>query len=421
MRRRFHVERNGLLQRTILLLHGRIARLSMISLERYVAVLSSAEVRRLFAASVLGRLPIGITGLAVLLLVQSSTHSFGQAGAATAGYVCGLAAVAPALGRWIDRRGPRTALLICGLSFPAALVALVAAVHHQIHGWVTVTLAAAAGAAFPPISVCMRTYFRQRLADDRLLAAAYSLESVLIELVFIAGPMLVAIIVATASPAVAVLSAAVCGGAGALLFRASPALRDWVGSPRPRPGLLGPLAEPQFIILIAVILCYAMAFGLLEIGITAYAAEQGRPALAGVLLGLMSSGSALGGLAYGSRSWRFPLQRQFAAILAIMGLGLAALALPWGPWTFAALSIVAGVVMAPALIMQSMLVGKAASAGNVTEAFTWSTSALLGGIGVGLVGGGALLELWPSPAAFIAAAFAALAAAGAGRFALRTR
>jgi len=393
----------------------------MISLERYVTVLSSGEVRRTFAASVLGRLPIGITGLAILLLVQSSTQSFAQAGAATAGYVCGLAAVAPALGRWIDRRGPGTALLICGLSFPTALVALVAAVHHQTHGWVTVTLSAVAGAAFPPISVCMRTYFRQRLADDRLLAAAYSLESVLIELVFIAGPMLVAMIVATASPALAVLFAAICGGAGSLLFRASPALRNWAVAPRPRGGLLGPLAEPQFITLIAVILCYAMAFGLLEIGVTAYAAEQDRPALAGVLLGLMSTGSALGGLAYGSRSWRFPLQRQFAAILALMGLGLAALALPWGAWMFAALTVAAGVVMAPALIMQSMLVAKAAGAGNVTEAFTWSTSALLGGIGAGLVAGGALLEVWPSPAAFAAAAGAALAAAAAARFALRTR
>jgi hypothetical protein len=265
----------------------------------------------------------------------------------------------------------------------------------------------------------MRTYFRKRLADDRLLAAAYSLESVLIELVFIAGPMLVAIIVATASPALAVLFAAACGGAGSLLFRASPALRAWTVAPRPRAGLLGPLAEPQFITLVAVILCYAMAFGLLEIGITAYAAEQDRPALAGVLLGLMSSGSALGGLAYGSRSWRFPLQRQFAAILALMGLGLAALALPWGPWTFAALTVVAGVVMAPALIMQSMLVAKAAGTGNVTEAFTWSTSALLGGIGAGLAAGGTLLEVWPSPAAFAAAAGAALAAAVAARFALR--
>ena len=38
---------------------------------------------------------------------------------------------------------------------------------------------------------------------------------------------------------------------------------------------------------------------------------------------------------------------------------------------------IAGVVMAPALIIQSMLVAKTARAEQMTEAFTWSTSALL--------------------------------------------
>ena len=393
----------------------------MISLERYAAVLSSREISRIFLASIVGRLPIGITGLALLLLVQSSTQSFGQAGAATAGYVIGLASVAPVLGRWIDRRGPRPALLGCGLLFPAALVAVVAGVAQQVPAWVIVALSAAAGATFPPISVCMRTYFKQRLADEQLLTAAYSLESVLIEVVFIAGPMLVAILVALASPAVAVLFAAACGSAGALLFRASAALRSWRTLPKSPAGMLGPLTDPRFSILITIVLCYAMAFGLLEIGITGYATERGRPALAGVLLGLMSTGSALGGLAYGSRSWHFPLDRQFAAMLAIMGVGLATLALPWDPWMFAVLSIAAGIVIAPALIMQSMLVAKIARPAHVTEAFTWSTSALLGGIGLGLVAGGALLELSPSPAAFAAAACAALTAALAGKLALRRR
>ena len=79
---------------------------------------------------------------------------------------------------------------------------------------------------------------------------------------------------------------------------------------------VGPLAEPGFLALIGVVLCYSIAFGLTEIGLTAYATEAGMPALAGVLLGLMSAGSAFGGLAYGSRNWRMPLARQFAAMLS---------------------------------------------------------------------------------------------------------
>jgi len=338
----------------------------MISLERYVALFSERDLRNIFLASVLGRLPIGLTGLAVLLLVQTSTGSFARGGAAAACYVAGLAAVAPAIGRVIDRYGPRRILLACGLLFPAALVALVAAARLGAP-LSTIAFAAAAGASFPPITVCMRTYFRQRFGDDALLAAAYSAESVLIEIVFIVGPMLVALFVAFASPAMAVWFSALCGFAGTFLFLRSPALRAWRIEVHTTASLLGPLADGRFVRLVMMVLCFATAFGLMEIGVTAYATEAGDAALAGVLLGVMSAGSALGGLAYGSRGWHYPLARQFATALAAMSAGLAVLALHWGPWLFAAWCVVAGVAMAPALIIQSMLVAKTAKAGAGTS------------------------------------------------------
>jgi MFS family permease len=386
----------------------------VISLDRYAALLRSREMRKTIAASLLGRLPIGITGLGILLLVQSATQSFARGGAATACYVIGLAAAAPVLGRLIDRYGPRSTLIACAIAFPAALVALVLAVERQSSPLLILALAAGAGATFPPITVCMRTYFRQRLGDDPLLAAAYSLESVLIEMVFIVGPMLVALFVALASAAMAVMFAAASGCAGTLLFLRSPSLRTWHVVPRTARSFLGPLGERGFVPLIGVIVCYSTAFGLLEIGLTAYATERGTPALAGVLLGLMSAGSALGGLAYGSRNWHVPLVRQFALMLALMGAGLAVLVVPWSPWPFAMWSTFAGVVMAPALIIQSMLVATTARQEHMTEAFTWSASALLSGVGIGFAAGGVLLEYFRSPTVLAAGAVAALlAAAGA--------
>jgi predicted MFS family arabinose efflux permease len=158
------------------------------------------------------------------------------------------------------------------------------------------------------------------------------------------------------------------------------------------------------------------AFGFLEVDLTAYAIEQASAAFAGVLFGLMSAGSALGGVAYGSRGWHFPLARQFAAALALTALGLAILALRWQPWMFAALSVVAGIAIAPALIIQSMLVTKNARAEHSTEAFTWTTSALLAGVGIGLTTGGTMLEWLPASAALGAGAVAALGAAVCARF-----
>jgi predicted MFS family arabinose efflux permease len=137
-----------------------------------------------------------------------------------------------------------------------------------------------------------------------------------------------------------------------------------------------------------------------------------------VLLGVMSFGSAVGGLVYGGRTWHAPLGRQFAAALALMSAGLGVLALGWTAWALAALCVLAGVAMAPGLIIQSMLAARIARAEHATEALTWTTSALLSGVGIGLAVGGALLERYSSQAALAAGAVAALLAAAGARFLL---
>lgn len=382
----------------------------MISLAPYAELLARPHLRGTVIASVIGRLPIGIAGLSILLLEQTASGSFIRGGAASAAYVVGLASVAPLLGRIIDRSGPNRVLLWCAGAFPAALVALVLAAKGGAGVALTFALAFAAGANFPPITVCMRTFLRRELGEEPILAAAYSLESVLIETIFIVGPMLVALFLAFESPAAAVLFAALCANIGTLMFLRSPALNGWRIEPRANTTLFGPLAERGFLPLLAVVLCYSSAFGLVEIGITAYATEAGHPALAGVMLGLMSAGSVAGGLTYGSRGWRLPLARQFAVTLFMMGAGVALLALAANAWLFALLSVLAGVVMAPALTIQSMLVAKTASSQHATEAFTWSSTGLLCGVGFGIAAGGWLIERWSSNATFIAAAIAALSA-----------
>jgi MFS family permease len=391
----------------------------VISLSRYSALLERPELRQTIVASVIGRMPIGILGLAILLATQASSGSFGIAGAVAACYLAGLAMTAPVLGRLIDRSGPATVLFFCACAFPTALIALVVALRLEAPQWTAFVFAAFAGACFPPITVCLRTFMRQRLADEAQLATAYSLESVLIETIFIVGPVLVALFVAYLSADAAVLFAAVCGLAGTLMFLRSPVLAQWRVEKRMVASLVGPLSVSGFVPLLAVIFAYSGSFGLVEIGITAFAAEAGTPALAGVILGLMSVGSAAGGLAYGSRSWRTPLRRQFALMLLLMGMGVAVLSLVTNAFVFSVLGIIAGIVMAPALIIQAMLVAKTAPAHFATEAFTWSTTCLLTGIGLGLAAGGLILESATSAAVFAAAGLVAIAAAVLAHASLR--
>jgi len=392
----------------------------MISFARYAALLALPDVLQAFASSFVGRIPVGIAGLAILLLVQSADGSYAQAGLTGAVYVAGLAAAAPILGRMIDRLGPRRVLAACALLYPAALFALIAALLGRAPATLSLLFAACAGASFPPVTACQRAWLRHKLGEDALLTAALSLDALIVELVFIAGPLLVALLVALFSPAVAVSAAAVCGLAGSLLFMRSRALRSWNRTERPVGAYLGPLAEPRFAALLVLVCGYASVFGLVEIGVAAFAAESGQPALAGVLLGAMSVGSAAGALVYGTRHWHMSLARQFSYSLALMGLGIAPLALATSPVAFGLWCVIAGIAMTPTLIIQSTLVAKSVRAEYATEGFTWSATALLAGIGIGLAAGGLLLELSAVSGLFLVATLVSVAAAVLGRVSLRS-
>lgn len=391
----------------------------MISLARFGSLLSRPDVRQSYASSFIGRLPIGIAGLAILLLVQSLEDSYATAGLVAACYVAGLASASPLLGRQIDRIGPRPVLLACAIVYPAALVLLIAAVHAGATTSYGILCATLAGASFPPVTACQRAWLRQRLGEDPLFTTALSLDALIVELVFIVGPLLVALLVAIATPAAAVAAAAACGFVGSLQFTRARALRTWRVAARESSRLLGPLVERRFPVLLFLITCYATVFGIVEIGVTAFARESGNAALAGVLLGVMSIGSALGALVYGSRHWHQPLAHQFSFSLAIMGAGIVPLALAGQPTHFGLWCVAAGVAMTPTLIVQSTLVARTVRSEFATEGFTWSATALLAGVSLGLALGGLLLEHGPPARLFWIAALVSVLASVISRGLLR--
>lgn len=385
----------------------------MFTLRRYRTLFRIPGLGAAFLSSVPGRLPIGVAGLAILLYVQGTSQSFAQAGVASALYVLGLAMVAPLVGRLMDRMGPGPVLAACSAIYPAALVMLIVAVESRAHALWLAAAAFIAGAALPPVSICMRALFPRVVHDPALLPTAYSLDSALVEFIFIIGPALVATCVAAGYPAVAVGSAAVCAAAGGYIFLRSPLMRGWmpVHERDLRRGG-GPLRRPQLQLVFLVTVCYSVAFGLFEVAVTAFAAGKGRPAAAGIALALASVGSAAGALTYGSRHWTLPLSRQFRLAL----LGMAASILLMAPLEsislFVSVAVIAGVPMATVIAIQSMLLSQLTPRNMLAESFTWGTTCLLGGISIGLAAGGLLAErIAPGATMAIAAGITALGAA----------
>jgi len=348
---------------------------------------------------------MSITGLALLLFIQSKTRSFALAGMISALYVLGLGLLAPILGRLIDRLGPKPVLSVSAVTYPVALIALVLLVAQSAPSLWVAACSVVAGAAMPPITVCMRALYPQLLKDENLVQAAYSLDSALIETIFILGPNLVAVFVAAHLTQGAVLFAAGCAALGSIVFLRSRAIKFWtLHGPGSSRDLLGPLHNPRLLALFMATCLYSAAFGLFEVGVTGFATYRGTPAAAGTILGLASVGSALGVFVYGSHNWTAPVTRQLLLALAAMAGGILMVIPVNNLYAFAVIAVIGCAPMSVVLAATSTLISRLASRAMIAESFTWMATCLLVGISAGTAAGGVMVEHFSATPVFVSAA-----------------
>lgn len=375
---------------------------------RYAEVLRPAGAASALAASVLGRLSLGMTGLALLILVRKATGSYADAGLVTACYSVAFAVGAPSRARTADRRGPRPVLLATGLLHPLAFGLVVALVELGAPVAVTGAAAAAVGLTVPPLGSVMRALWGQLVTAERLLSA-YSLESVVIELCFVLGPLLVAVLATVVDPAAGVLVSAGVASAGAVALAANPVVRSVVPHEDRPTRLAGPLVSKVVRACLLNVLWIGVGFGSIEVGVLAFVDEQGRSrAVAGAVLAVWSCGSILGGLVYGGAHLTAPAARQLPVLVGLVGIGAALPVLAPGVLALALLLALSGSTIAPFSACNSVLLGGAAPPGTVTEAFAWNGSMIFGGAAAGTALGGLVVDAHGARAAFVVTAASGL-------------
>jgi MFS family permease len=379
-------------------------------MRRYADILRSPWVGALVASALFSRLPIGINTLAIILYLREQTGSFAVAGAVSGALSLGMALGAPLQGRFVDRLGARSVLLPVAVVHAVSLGAIVGLAELDAPAAALLVCGFGAGFAVPPTSSVLRSMWTE-LVEPRLHQAAYALDSTMIELIFISGPLLTALIAAIASPAGALIVSAVAVVVGTAIFTALPPTKH-VQSDEEHPvrGLLGALASPGVRVLVISSFPTGVGLGMLEVGIPAFSRAEGAAATAGVLLAIWSFGSLIGGLAYGMLPRR-SLHRTHLILAAVMPLTLLPPALAPGVWAMALLVIPAGCTIAPLLATRNELVGGVAPPGMRTEAYTWPITSFVGGIAAGAALAGSLVEGPGWQTAFLIAA--AISAVGA--------
>ncbi|MFE9297798.1 MFS transporter [Streptomyces niveus] len=392
----------------------------------YAAVLRTPHALNTFGAALLGRLSYGTVSLSLALAAKNASGSLTVAGTALALFGATSVVLSPVRAALVDRYGPRRALVPMAVVYAALLTvfALVTRDHPgPAAGTSAVTLGAlavCAGACTPPLGPTMRTLWSQLMPDRRMLQRAYSLDGVAEELLLVAGPLLVGVLVAYAEPAagVAVSAALVLVGTVALALSPVPfpvrrgsgrrgsarrgsARRERTTRTRPR-GLGQPVLAAAGV---------GLCLGGLDLLAIAFTEEQHRPGAVAWILAALSAGSAVGGLTYGAVSWRSAARPRLALICAGLGAALAAAGLAPNVYALGAAAAVAGLFVAPALTTAYLIADETAAPDARTQAGAWVNTAVNAGSSGGTALVGVLAGRLPLSLCFVLVAAPALVCA----------
>lgn len=359
----------------------------------------------------IARMPIAQMGIAAVLLVSTETGSYALAGQVSATAALAGTVVMPQTARLVDRYGQSRVvrpLLLLGAS---AWLLLAAAVTFVWPTWTWFLFAAVGGGLSPSVGAMVRARWIHALNDRSLQHRAFSWESSVDEVVFVLGPPLATFLATEVSPYAGIVVATGLLLVGGWLFTGQRATEP---PPSGRDGVRfrsRHFVTPSFVAISLVYVCCGVAFGAVDVVAVAFAEEQGRKAAAGIILAAFAAGSLLAGLAFGVRTFKRSVGAQFVTAACVFGVLGPFMLLSSSLWLAGVLLFTGGFAIAPLLISGNMLIERMIPPVALTEALTWSTTALVLGITVGASTAGSVVDAYGARAGFwIPAGIAVLAA-----------
>jgi MFS family permease len=353
-----------------------------VKLVQYRRVLALPGVRPLLLVALLARIPFTAVGVTLTLHVVLDLHrGYGAAGFVTAANTVGAAVGAPLLGRLVDRRGLRPVLLLT--AFGAA--AFWSVTPFLPYSGLLVAALAGGLLGLPVFAVVRQSIAALVGADQR--RAAYALDSMSVELSFMAGPALAVIAVTQVSARVAMLvlgATMVVAGLGLLVLNPpvrEPEAADTPADRVPRRSWL----RGRLVALLVVSGAATVVLAGSDVSIVAVLRAAGQVSWAGIVFPLWCAWSLVGGFVYGA------VRRPVPAV-TLVGL-MALLTLPVGLagnwWALSLVLIPAGLLCAPMLAGTADEVSRLVPAQARGEAMGLQNSALTTGVAIGapLAGG----------------------------------
>lgn len=358
--------------------------------DTYRVILAHPGAKAFASAGLLSRLPISMFNISLILMVQIQYHSYEIAGRAAAIGVLVWALQTVPTARLTDRVGQRRAMIPLTVLFVVGASLAVWTAMTNGPEWV-LWIAVAIGSMSGPLGSLTRARWSHLLDSDKDIHTAFALEGALDEVLFIGGPALATILATIVWAPLGVIVCVVGMVAGITILLAQrgtePPTRKETGG-----GSLG-LRLPAAVVAVTVIAVgLGLMFGAFDISVVGFADERGHKTWAGVLIGIISAGSLVGGLFYGSRHWKTPLWKRTIVGAAALAIGFTAMSLSPNLLALALIGFVAGATIAPTLTNCDTVVQRVVGRNQITEGMAWLRIGVGIGVAIGAWAAGYLIE-----------------------------
>ncbi|MFC4586904.1 MFS transporter [Sphaerisporangium corydalis] len=378
----------------------------------YRGLFSAPGTRGFVIAGFIGRMPMSMLGIGIVLLISALTGSYATAGAISATVALAFAIAAPLSGRLVDRFGQARILVPFVLLHGAALVTLMLCAAYGAPIWTLFVTGVVVGGSANSLGSMVRARWSHILGGSARLHTAFSFESVADEVIFVAGPALVTGLTTLVNLYAGLILTLVCTVAGTLAF----ALQRGTEPPsRPGPAQSGsPITIPGVALLSCVFLAMGAVFGSVDLITVAFAEDNGAKAASGLLLGSFAGGSMVSGLWYGFHAWTISLRHRFVRSLAVFAIGLTPILLIADTKIMAVALFFAGLAISPTIITGYALIERLVPAHLLTEGMSWISTAVGFGVAIGAWAGGRLTDSFGASNAYSFSFVAALLAVAIG-------
>ncbi|MFD4121764.1 MFS transporter [Alcaligenes faecalis] len=371
----------------------------------YRELFAAPGTRGFALAGLLARIPLPMIGIGIITMLSQLRGSYALAGAVSASFVLAYALVSPQVSRWVDRRGQSRVLPLATAISVLGLLLLLGATWWQAPDWILFAGAMLAG-FMPSMSAMVRARWTAIYRGQDRLQTAYSLEIVLDEVTFIAGPPLSVGLAVAVFPQAGVLAAALLlvAGVSALLLQKGSEPPIQVQEQGSRPSVLR-LNSVRLLALLMVAM--GVIVGTVDIVSVAFAEQMGQPGAASLVLSAYALGSCLAGLVFGGLKLNIPLHR----LLLLGALATAATTLPLllvaSVAQLAGAVLLAGLFFAPTMIVAMSLVERVVPEQQLTEGMTWLLAGLNIGVAMGAAASGQMVDQGGASSGFMVALYAA--------------